>query len=350
MTLRIGVLGFAHYHANFWCEAFQADRRVTVTGIWDHDAGRAAAAAARFGTMATTDLDALLDRVDAVAITSETVRHRPLAEHALARRLPILCEKPLATTLADAQAIAGAAEQAGTPFVQSFPKRLDPAHQELRQMVGTGALGAIRLARIRHGHDHGRDDAFTAGWWADPALSGGGTLLDEGVHAADLLLWLFGPPVRVQATLGHAGALPVEDVATAIFEWDSQLVAEVSTSWRFRAGHDSVEAYGDDGTALLAGVDLASRVPAGGGPYLRISRGAAWAPSPVVPTFVSGGFHQNVARSFVDTLLDGAPPVATAADGLAAQILIHAAYVAARLGRRTSCVMPMQAQEATSGR
>lgn len=334
---RIGVLSFAHYHANFWSEAFNDDPRATLAGIWDADPERGAAAAARFGTVYEPVLEALLSRVDAVAITSETSAHRGLIEAACAHRLPILCEKPLATTLADAHLIEAAVSAAGVLFVQSFPKRLDPASLALRRLVTSGELGRIWLARIRHGHNHGADAAFRRGWWTDPALSGGGTLIDEGIHAADFLLWLFGHPAHVTANLASATLnLGVEDAAVACFAWADGLIADIATGWTFQAASDSVELYGTEGTALLGGVDLASKPLAGSGPYLRVAAHGAtrWTGLDVVPSFVTGGFHQRGAIAFIVSLLGDAPPYATVADGGAALELITAAYRAAREGRR----------------
>jgi predicted dehydrogenase len=336
-AIRVGVLSFAHYHANFWCEAFCDDPRVALAGIWDEDRERGAAAAISFGTSFEPSLAALLRRVDAVAITSETARHRPLAEAACERGLAILCEKPLATTMADARAIAAAIARAGSPFAQSFPKRLDPASLELKRLVDTGALGRIWLTRIRHGHGHADEESFRSGWWTDPALSGGGTLIDEGIHAADFVLWLFGRPGSVQATITFSDKdSRVEDAAVAVFQWEDGMIGEVATGWRFQAAADSVEIYGTDGTALLAGVDLASRVHSGEGPYLRVARKGSdrFVPVDLLPGFVEGGFHQRSARAFIDGLVAGTPPSVGIVEGAQALDLILCAYRAARTGMR----------------
>lgn len=335
--VRVGVLSFAHYHANFWSEAFRDDSRVRFEGVWDADTTRGAEAAGRFGVAFEPDLDALLDRVDAVAICSETAQHRPLIERASRRGKHILCEKPLATNLADADAIAEAVMAAGVTFMQSFPKRFDPVNHEIKRLVDDGALGRIWLARVRHGHRHGLSEDFTRGWWADPTQGGGGTLIDEGVHAADFLRWLFGDPDTVQATLSSAAlSLPVEDTAVAVFRWSNGLVAEVATGWMFHAADVSVEIYGTEGSVLLSGVDIASRDVEGNGPYLRVSTTRdgerRWTVSPATPRFVAGRFHHQNALRFVDSLVEGRRPPITLEDGRAALVMILAAYEAARRG------------------
>jgi predicted dehydrogenase len=330
--IRVGVLSFAHYHANFWCKAIRDDPRAELAGIWDDDHARGIDAAERFGTTFEPSLDALLAWVDAVAITSETAHHRPLIEAACARKLAVLCEKPLATTMEDALAIEHVVATSGVIFVQSFPKRLDPASHELRGLIKSGALGKIWLTRIRHGHNHGSDPAFTQGWWTDPVLSGGGTLIDEGVHATDFLLWLFGRPRSVQAMTAKVDPEAcVEDVATAIFQWVDGMIAEITTGWRFQAAADSVEVYGTAATALLSGVDLASKSLAATGPYLRWARAEAssWTHVDVTPAFVTGAFHQHSVVAFIDTLVAGSDPPAGVREGREALNLVIAAYTAA---------------------
>ena len=256
--IRVGILSFAHYHANFWAEALNDDPRAMLAGIWDADTARGKEAAARFGAPFFQDIDALLAAVDAVAVTSETAEHRRLIELAAKRGRHVLCEKPIATSLTDADAIGAAVTSAGVTFMQSFPKRFDPVNHEIRRLLDAKALGRLWLVRVRHGHRHGLSSDFTRGWWSNPVLSGGGTLIDEGVHAADFLRWLFGEPETVQATLGRTLGLAVEDTAVATYRWTNGLVADVSTGWMFHAADASIEIYGTKGSILLSGVDIAS--------------------------------------------------------------------------------------------
>jgi myo-inositol 2-dehydrogenase/D-chiro-inositol 1-dehydrogenase len=336
-VLRVGILSFAHYHANFWAETFSDDPRTSLVGLWDDDADRRLIASKRFGIPSFEAVEELLEKVEAVAVCSETARHRALIEKAAARGHAILCEKPIATTLRDADAIGEIVARSNVPFMQSFPKRLDPANLRLKSIVESGRLGQIRLARVRHGHDHGRDPAFTNGWWADPSESGGGTLIDEGVHAFDFLRWLFGDPVAIQASLSSSLPSKVEDTAAAILRWQGGLLAEVATSWAFGAAENSVEIYGTEGTALLSGVDLASRNLSGSA-YLKIASAGAfeWEPLDVTPSFVSGRFHHAVATTFIDCLAQAIEPPSSVIDGRAALAIVLAAYESARTGKEIS--------------
>lgn len=333
--IRVAVLSFAHYHANFWTEVFKASPLATLVGIWDHERVRGQTGAAAHAVTFNADLDGLLEECDAVAICSETVRHAELIERAAQAGCAILCEKPLATSLLQCDRIARAIEAAGILFMQGFPKRFDPVNHELKRRLDAGEFGRVGLVRVRHGHYYGLDAGFAASWHADPLLSGGGTLLDEGVHGADFLRWMFGEPQSVTAITSSAMlGLGVEDLALATYRYADGMQAELSTSWSFVAAADSIEVYGDQGTALIGGVDLASKDFCNNA-WLRTYSGGdrQWQVSDIVPRFKLGGFHQQNAHAFLDALAHQTPPPITLADGRRALAMILAAYEAAASGR-----------------
>jgi len=334
--VRVGVLSFAHYHANFWSEVFA--QRGVLAGLWDDDIARGREAAARLGTTHHASLDELLRRCTAVAICSETSRHAELVEAAARQRLAVLCEKPLGVSLDDCGRIVRIVNEHRLFFMQSFPKRFDPATHRLREAVQGGELGRITLARIRHGHCYGLQPDFRERWYVQRALSGGGALLDEGVHAADLLAWLFGLPQSVVAQTSHeALRLEVEDLGIAVFRWPSGLIGEIASSFTFAAADTSVELYGTQGTLLLSGVDLASR-DITQERYLRRYRidqpDRQWETLDVIPRFKLGAFHQQNAIAFLGALENGEPSPIPVAAGLNAGRMIDAAYRAAQSGLR----------------
>ncbi|MFS8084883.1 MAG: Gfo/Idh/MocA family protein [Acidobacteriota bacterium] len=334
VPVRVAVLSFAHYHANFWTEVFKSSPAATLTGIWDDDPRRGQASAVTHGTVFNGDLSAVLAGCDAVAICSETVHHAELIERAARAGCAILCEKPLAGSLADCARIERAVAAAGTPFMQSFPKRFDPVNHELKRILESKELGRIALVRVRHGHYYGVDPAWTKSWHADPRASGGGALLDEGVHGADFLRWMFGEPDTVSAVCSSALlGLDVEDLAIATYRYADGMIAELTSGWSFVAAENSIEVYGDKGTALLGGVDLASKDFCTQG-WLRTYTGGErrWRIADTVPRFKTGGFHQQNALAFLDALARNAPPPVTLADGRRAVAMILAAYEATAAG------------------
>ena len=335
LPVRIAVLSFAHYHANFWTEVFKASPSAELMGIWDDNPGRGQASATAHGTVFNGDLDHVLANCDAVAICSETVHHADLIERAAQAGCAILCEKPLAASMADCDRIARAVACAGTLFMQSFPKRFDPVNLELKRILDAKELGRVGLVRVRHGHYYGLDATFAKSWHADPHASGGGALLDEGVHGADFLRWMFGEPDTVSAIGSSAMlGLAVEDLAIATYRYADGMIAELTTSWSFVAAEDSIEIYGDKGSALLGGVDLASKDFCSQG-WLRSYSGGErrWRNSDTVPRFKTGGFHQQNAVAFLDALVRKTQPPVTLDDGRRAVAMILAAYEAASTGR-----------------
>ena len=337
MTLKIAMLGAEHYHANFWARAFVQSPDAAVSGVWDTDRNLAKSFADQYGLAVADNPDALIDQSDAVAICSATSEHPRLVEMAAARNRPVLCEKPLGANRQDCLRIRDIVAKSGVAFMQSFPKRFDPINHEIAALLRESAIGRVVLCRVRHGHSHGLNEAFRSAWFVDPARSGGGTLLDEGVHAADFLLWMFGEPASVSATVSTAMlGLPVDDTAVATFCYDSGMIAEVATSWCFAAADTSIEIYGTEGTILLSGVDIASRQTLEQN-FLRIfMRGeneGRWSSSPTVPHFKTGVFHEHVAWAFVDALKNGRDMPVTLADGLRAFAMIEAAYRSATSGR-----------------
>jgi predicted dehydrogenase len=341
MTIAIAILGVAHYHANFWTRAIKESHDASVAGVWDSQPGRAAEFAARHGVAANPDLTALIASSDAVAICSATSEHAALVRSAAAHGRPVLCEKPLGTSMADCEAIAAIVSESGIRFMQSFPKRFDPINHEIAGLLREEAVGRVTLCRVRHGHSHGFSPDFRSAWFVDPTLSGGGTLLDEGVHAADFLRWMFGEPQSAFATLSSATlGLPVEDTAAATFRYSNGMIAEVTTSWLFAAADASIEIYGTEGSILLSGVDIASRPTRESG-FLRVFRrrdgSGDWSASPTVPHFKTGVFHEHVAWAFVRALKEGGPMPTTLEDGRRAFAMIDAAYRSARSG----CVEPI---------
>ena len=334
MRLKIAILGVEHYHANFWTRAFLERREVKVVGVWDASGTAAADFAARHGLEVAHDLSALIRKSHAVAICSATDAHLPLVEAAAAAGRPVLCEKPLGIDRAQCDAIADVVARTGIRFMQSFPKRFDPANHEIARLLKEKALGRVTLCRVRHGHSHGLTEAFRSAWFVDPARSGGGTLLDEGVHAADFLRWMFGEPETVYATLSSTLGLPVEDTAVAAFRYADGMIAEVTTSWCFAGADTSIEIYGTEGSILLSGVDIASR-PTRETDFLRVFRRgeeSGWSSLSVVPSFKTGIFHEHVAWAFVDALKHGGPMPVTLEDGRRAFAMIDAAYRAAAAG------------------
>lgn len=348
--IRFGILSFAHYHANFWAAAIRECDGALLAGIWDDNRLRGAEAAQKYGAAYFNDLQALLRECDAVGITSETAQHAPLVEAAAAAGVHVLLEKPMARNLDEARRIAAAVRRSGIHFMQNFPKRFDPINHELAALLQRGALGQITMARIRHGNSHLLQMGQEANdaWYAQPEHAGGGALLDEGVHAADLLVWLLGLPREAVAfTADAALGLPLEDTAIALYRYDAGPLAEIASSSAFVAAGESVQFYGTGGSALLSGVDLASR-DLSEAPYLKYiahdGESTQWRHSDATPFFKSGkqGFHKQGPLHFLRCLRGEEEPIIPLDEAWKSLAMVEAAYEAAKTGKVVEVVQRLE--------
>ena len=228
-VLRTGIFSFAHMHAASYADALVAHPDAVLVGIADPDAARGQAMAQKFGTAYFSSEAALLDqKLDGVVVTSENVYHRRLVEMAAGAGVrTILCEKPLATTLADGHAMIAACAAAGARLATAFPCRYSPAFQRLRAQVQAGAVGDV-LAIC--GTNHG---LMPGGWFTDVSLSGGGAVLDHSVHVADLNRLLLGQEAtEVYAEIGNGFYhQDWDDTGFLTIIYEGGVFATLDTSW-----------------------------------------------------------------------------------------------------------------------
>lgn len=169
----------------------------------------------------------LLNRVDAVIITSENAHHKKYALEAIAAGKAILCEKPLATNTTDASEIVTKAREAKVVLMTAFPCRFTPAWAKVKEKVNAGVIGdLVAICATNRGQCPG-------GWFVDAELSGGGAMIDHTVHVADLLLDLLGEePSKVSAQVAnkiHGEAW--EDSALLTLDYPSGVFATLDSSW-----------------------------------------------------------------------------------------------------------------------
>ena len=144
MTLRWGIAGCGWVARDYVAPAIVASSNGTLAALHDVSAASLAQAAALFpGARAFTNPAEFFAAIDVVYIAAPNDAHRALVEAAAGAGIPVLCEKPMATTLADARAMVAACERAAIPYATAFDQRFHPAHQHLAQLVQGGALGTV---------------------------------------------------------------------------------------------------------------------------------------------------------------------------------------------------------------
>lgn len=322
-NLKIGILSFAHMHAASYAAALTAHPGTDFVGIADADAERGRQQAQALGTQFFDSDAALLgQKLDGVIVTSENVHHRRLVEMAAGAGVKaILCEKPLATTLEDAQAMIDVCRAAEVKLATAFPCRYSPAYQRLREQVHSGAIGEVLAIR---GTNHGK---MPGGWFTDRALSGGGAVIDHTVHVADLNRHLLGrDAVEVYAEIGHGFYHQEwEDTGFLSIRYDGGVFATLDTSW---SRPESYPTWGDVtlqvlGTSGVLDLDMFKQSLA---TYGTAGQQVAW---------VNWGSDTD-AGLIADFLMlasgQPAPLLATGEDGQAALAVALAAYRSAALG------------------
>ncbi|MCE9590335.1 MAG: Gfo/Idh/MocA family oxidoreductase [Planctomycetes bacterium] len=345
MPTRLGILGFAHGHVGTYCGAWKplADRVQLVAG-WDHDDARLKSSCEQFGTAPCDSPAALLKRsdIDAVVIAAETSMHADLCEQAAAAGKPIVLQKPMSLTLAEADRIVAAVERAKVKFTLAWQMRVDPQNIKMRELVQSGAIGKVYQVRRRHCLGTHMWAGFENTWHVKPELNRG-MWADDAAHPIDWTLWMFGRPRSVTAEVATLHNPKVaDDNGIAIYRYDTGLMAEVSCSFTATAGENTTEIVGEKGVILQTFGDGAScNAPRGHltgnaavGLKMMCVGDKDWTfldpPSPAS----HAARIQGLAMPILEFIEGKRPAIATAQEGRTVLLMTLASYESAAQGRR----------------
>ena len=340
--LGIGILSFAHGHVRAYCDRIRTFPDARLMAAWDDNAERGRQAAEQYGIDFAADVDALLSRkdIDAVIVTSETNRHADLVDAACAAGKHILCQKPMATTLADCDRIIAAVERSGVHFHMAFQMRCDPLNQQIKRWIDEGAVGRVGALRRRHCINFLFNSDVAKGataWHVDP-VANVGMFFDDAVHAADFLYWLQGRPVSVMAEIDNVLTnVAPDDTGIAVYRWQSGAMGALFNASVTLAGENTTEIYGDEGVIIQNYDDGVSTPHAPPGvPALKLFRKSTgqWEAFDYPTPKGHGERIAAVPRPWLDTLLRGERPTVTARDGKVSVEMCLAAYESAHEGRR----------------
>lgn len=226
--LRIGVVSFEHMHAQSYTQELVKYPEVTLVGIADEDEKRGREMAATFKTNYYQGYESLLEQqLDGVVICTNNRDHAKVSIAAAKKGIHILVEKPFATTIADAHAMLEAAREANVQIMNAFPMRFNPNVIAAKKKIDAGLIGQVlTITSINHGKIPG-------GWFIDPALSGGGAVMDHTVHLGDLIRWFTGSEIKSVfcesgELLHHKG---IDDTGLVMIELDNGVSATIDCSW-----------------------------------------------------------------------------------------------------------------------
>ena len=328
--LRVGIVGAGRIGAKRAREVTRApDARLVA--VVDQDEQRARALAQSYGARAGTNWGALVTAPDIDAVVVATTHNwlAPISLAALEAHKHVLCEKPLAMTVAAAERLVAAAARHGRKLKTGFNHRHHPALWEAHALAQAGRIGRLLWLRCRYGH--GGRAGYEREWRANPAESGGGELLDQGIHALDLFRWFLGEFSEVSAVLARTfWPVAVEDNAFCTLRTPSGQVATLHASWTQWKNLFSFEVFGEHGYLIVEGL---------GGNYgqeqLIIGRRPAEFGAPVEERMAFDGEDCSWAKEweeFVSAIREDRRPLADGFDGWQALRLVDAAYESARAG------------------
>jgi predicted dehydrogenase len=293
------------------------------------------------------------DDLDVISIATPNALHAPIAIAALEAGKHVFCEKPLATTAAEARAMAAAARANDRVLEVAFNHRRRADVQYLRRYIEEVGLGDIYHVRATWKRRSGIPGLTS--WFTSKALAGGGALIDLGPHVLDSVLFLLGEPkvtaasavthgvlgragygamsLQEQMAGGHSG-FEVEDLASALLRLDGGASIQFEISWAGHTADDediSIELLGVDGGARILVKRYASD------DTLTIYRDEAGAHTTMHPqVHVDDKGHPAVIREFVDVVLSGDWSAHHGDGAMHRTEVLDACYESARLGREVT--------------
>ncbi|MHA7966064.1 Gfo/Idh/MocA family protein [Paenibacillus sp. CAU 1782] len=344
--IKVGVIGtgsISSMHLN----AYDGNEHAILYGVCDLNEERAKAAAEKYGAVKVyTDYRNLLAdaEIEAVSICTWNNSHAEISIAAVKAGKHVLVEKPLCRTLEEALAVQHAVQESGKILQVGFVRRYDNNAALLRDLVQSGEFGDIYYAKASSLRRLGNP----GGWFADMERSGGGPLIDIGVHAIDLCWYLMGKPKPVSVSantyrkLGNrsnikllsfykaadydAALNTVEDMANALirFENGASLMVDVSFTLHSKKDEASIKLYGDKG-----GFEVDPEV-------LIVSEKNNTIINSVPQTDHSG-FHfdsafQNEIDHFIENIINGTKPLSPVEDGVEMMKILCGIYESAAKG------------------
>jgi predicted dehydrogenase len=323
-------------------EGFTPAQNAHLVAVYDTNPGANKEVAREFGVLAADSLEALLGTdLEAVYVASPVQTH---GEHVLACARAgkhVFCEKPLGRTVVEAEVMAAACRQAGVHFGTAFMMRFHAQHEAAAKMIQAGRLGRPVFARAQLSCWY---PPMPGAWRQDPALGGGGSLVDMGSHCIDLLEMFFGPVSSVSCFINNTiHSYPSEDSAVVLLRFANGALGSVDTFFCIQdnSSQNALELYGSKGSILAKGTigqgsqgEMIAYLQDGDTGYEAQQVRAAGKGLSILPE--PRNTYRAEVEAFSQSLLDGASAPIIPETGLRSQKMLAACYESARTGRATA--------------
>ena len=317
-SLRVGVVGLVHGHVAGFMQGALNRKDIEIVGIVEGDTALAAEFRTRYHVSQnlfyrTPDEMLERQRPEAVVVFTNTFDHRSVVETCCRQKIHVMMEKPLAVSFDAAKAIARSAQNGNIIVLVNYETTWYPNSREIYRIIHQNRLGEIRKMVAHDGHrgpkEIGVGPEFLS-WLTDPALNGGGALMDFGCYGANLLTWLMDNqrPGSVTAVTQHLKPhlYPrVDDEATIILTYP-HAQGIIQASWNWPAGRKDLEIYGETASVLSAGRDVV-RLRLGDNPEQELSSAPLGPPEddPIsyLKAVVRGQVHPSGLSSLENNLI-----------------------------------------------
>lgn len=318
--IRVGIMSFAHLHAESYVHNLRANPHVTFVGFYDDDDERGREFAQKYNTNHYMSFDQIYRQgLDAVIICAENSRHREMVEMAAKNGLHILCEKPLATTMADAEAIVQMCDSANVVLMTAFPMRFSAPLLEVKRFLDAGGLGKVFACNTTN---QGECPKHHRSWFVDPVLAGGGAVSDHVVHLADVLAWYLNDTVTevyaVANDVLYHGETEVETGGLVMLTYSNGTFATIDCSWSKPPyyptwGGLALDLIGEKGLVTANAFKQVMTV------YQHTLQRPVYA-------YWGSDANQAMVDEFIDAIREKRLPCVTGRDGLQAVRIVDAAY------------------------
>jgi predicted dehydrogenase len=272
--LRVAIAGLVHGHAEGFFSHSLDRKDIQIVGIAEPDRALFDRYAAKYHLDASlyhADLGELLETVRPQAVLGYTTTfdHRKVVELCAKYSVPVMVEKPLATTYEDAKAIAAAARAAKIAVLVNYETSWYPSNRAAYVLLHSGAIGELRKVVVHDGHEGPKEIGVGPeflGWLTDPKLNGGGALFDFGCYGADLMTYLMDGARPLTVTAVTQRIKPevyprVDDEATIVLTYP-KAQAILQASWNWPYSRKDMEVYGRSGSVItVASNDITVRLP-----------------------------------------------------------------------------------------
>ena len=297
--------------------------------------------ARELGTIAYPTLDDALadDRVDAVVIATPHPSHAEITTRAAEAGKHVLTEKPMGVTPSEADAMIGACRDAGVKLGVLFNQRFRPEAVMMREIIDGGAIGKVYRTSMTSVMIRSQDYYDRLDWrgtWKD---EGGGALLNQGIHAIDLLQWLGGMPrsvFGVVSTLRHR--IEVEDFSTALLQYDGGGQGTLHCSTSQAPNHQRLEIWGESGGIVMDDWNVTlHRLEIPVQEFIDEDRSEVFmSPGVRSETFEAGPesrTHAPAIDDFARAIMEDREPAITGEDGLRSQEIVAAVTLSGHRGK-----------------